>query len=108
MRALLVCVAGLTCAVAQDARAGVTIDVVFQDATIPSGITIVPGDPGPGCTFSGYYGTTVTTGWCMDVILTTTWDFLQVGVSVAYDGDNGLSVSSMNEWSGIPYIDAKA
>ena len=39
-RARLDRVAGLTCSVAQDARAGVTIDVVFLDATSPSGITI--------------------------------------------------------------------
>ena len=29
----------------QDARAGVTIDVLFQDTTIASGIWISPGDP---------------------------------------------------------------
>jgi len=74
--------------------------VVFQDATVPSGITFLPGDPGPGCEFGGYYGGSVSTGHCMDVIMTTTWEFTEVGVSVAYDSDNGLVVASMREWHG--------
>jgi hypothetical protein len=86
---------------ASGAGAGVTIDVVFQDATSPSGITIDAGDAGPGCTFSGYYGNTVSTGYCMDVILTATWAFNEVSVSVAYDSDNGLAVASVQEWLGV-------
>jgi hypothetical protein len=41
--------AGLACLLvfANGARAGVTIDVVFQDATVPSGLAILPGDAGP-------------------------------------------------------------
>lgn len=85
----------------QDARAGVTIDVVFQDATPPSGITIHPGDPGPGCTFGGYWGGSVSTGYCMDVMLYTTDTLVSVGASVAYDSDNGLSVASFYEWKGV-------
>jgi hypothetical protein len=97
-------VAGLTCSVAQDARAGVTIDVVFQDATSPSGITINAGDWGVGCAFGGYYGGFIATAYCMDVIMTTTWEFTEVGVSVAYDSDNGLEVTQINEWRGIPLV----
>jgi hypothetical protein len=65
----------------QDARAGVTLDVLlFQDATVPSGLTIVPGDPGPGFTFTGYYGGSVST---------------------TYDSDNGLPLEATYEWKGI-------
>jgi hypothetical protein len=85
----------------QDARAGVTIDVLFQDETSPSGITILAGDPGPGCTFSGYYGRSVTAGYCMDVMLYTTDTLIIVGASIAYDSDNGLSVASFYEWKGV-------
>lgn len=102
LRALLVCVAGLTCSVAQDARAGVTVDVIFQDATTPSGIAIPPGDPGPGCSFGGYVGGSASVGRCMDVMLYTTLAFTQVSVSVAYDTDNGLQVSRIDEWPGLP------
>jgi hypothetical protein len=78
---------------AQDARAGVTIDVVFQDATVPSGITILPGDFGaPGCTFSGYYRRVVTGVRCMDVILKSTDDLIGFSMSVAYDSDEGLAL----------------
>ena len=54
--ATLACVFGLS------ANAGVTIDVHFQDASIPSGITIQPGDLGPGCDFGGYAGGSASTG----------------------------------------------
>jgi len=92
----LACLLGFT----SGARAGMTIDVVFQDATTPSSIAIQPGDPGPGCTFSGGYGS-VSTGYCMDVIMATTWNFQEVSVSVAYDSDDGLTVASVMEWGGI-------
>ena len=66
--------AGLSCFLvfANGARAGVTIDVVFQDGIFPTGITINAGDAGPGCTFRGYYGNAVSTGYCMDVIMKST------------------------------------
>jgi hypothetical protein len=92
----------LTCSVAQDARAGVTIDVLFQDATSPSGITINAGDEGTGGLCSGdYYPYVPSPGYCMDVILTTTDPILGMGVSVAYDSDNGLALDSMYEWKGF-------
>jgi hypothetical protein len=100
---------GLSCLLgfSSGARAGVTIDVVFQDATSPSGITINAGDPGPGCSFSGYYGGSATTGYCMDVIMTTT-ESLGIGgsmsVSVTYDSDDGLVVESMREWAGLSML----
>jgi len=95
--AAMACVFGL----AQSANAGVTIDVVFQDATSPTGITIDPGDAGPGCTFGGYYHVVVPTGRCMNVILTSTYDFVSMGVSVSYDTDNGLALASVYEWRGL-------
>jgi hypothetical protein len=95
--AALACVFGL----AQSANAGVTIDVVFVDATSPTGITIQAGDPGPGCTFSGYYETVITEGRCMNVIMTTTEEFISMGVSVSYDSDNGLALASVYEWRGV-------
>ncbi|MBW1688597.1 MAG: PEP-CTERM sorting domain-containing protein [Deltaproteobacteria bacterium] len=84
------------------ARAGVTIDVLFHDASVPSGITFSPGDPAaPGCVFSGYYGNSVTTGRCMDVMLYTTEPLLGLGVSVQYDPDSGLALAAMYEWKGV-------
>jgi len=99
LMATLACVFGL----AQSANAGVTIDVVFVDATSPTGITINAGDDGggPGCEFQGYYHTVVATGRCMDVIMTTTYDFISMGVSVSYDSDNGLALGQVNEWLGM-------
>jgi len=99
----LVCVAGLAASVAQDTRAGVTIDVVFLDATSPSGITIDAGDAGPGgCGPCGaYYCYVSSPGYCMDVILTTTDSIVGMSVSVTYDGDNGLALDSMAEWVGV-------
>jgi hypothetical protein len=98
LMATLACALGL----AQSANAGVTIDVVFQDATVPSGITVLPGDAAaPGCTFTGYYGTVVTGVRCMDVILTTTDDWIGMGASVTYDSNNGLALASMYEWKGF-------
>jgi hypothetical protein len=95
--------ATLACAfVVQSANAGVTIDVVFVDATVPSGITVLPGDPdAPGCTFSGFYGRTVSTGRCMDVIMTTTDEIIGMGTSVTFDTDNGLVLAAMYEWVGV-------
>ena len=84
----------------QDASAGVTIDVVFQDATIPSGLTISQGAPGTGCAFGGYAGGSVATGFCMDVMLYTTYDMVALSTSVAYDTDDGLAVSAIYEWKG--------
>jgi hypothetical protein len=97
LMATLACAFGL----AQSANAGVTIDVVFQDATVPSGITIDPGDVGPGCTFSGFYATVITQGRCMDVILRTTDELIAASVSVTYDSDNGLALAAMYEWMGV-------
>jgi cysteine-rich repeat protein len=88
-------------ALGHDARAGVTIDVLFQDATVPSGITIVPGEAGPGCVFTGYYRRSVSTGRCTDVVLKSTDDLVGFGVSVAYDSDKGLELVSMYEWRGV-------
>jgi len=96
LMATLACAFGL----AQNANAGVTIDVVFQDATVPSGITVLPGDmAAPGCTFTGYYKDTAS-GRCMDVILTTTDLILGVGTSVTYDSDDGLVLAGLYEWKG--------
>jgi hypothetical protein len=99
LMATLACALGL----AQSANAGVTIDVVFQDATVPSGITILPGDTAaPGCTFTGWYKTVVTGVRCMDVIMTVTGDdWIGMGTSVTYDFDNGLALASMYEWKGF-------
>jgi len=92
---------------AQDARAGVTVDVLFEDGTghvlpIWSADWVSPGHlGGPGCTFSGYYGRTVSSGRCMDVILRSTYDLISVSTSVDYQSDNGLALASMNEWQGL-------
>jgi hypothetical protein len=94
--------AGLACLLGfpSGARAGVTIDVVFQDATSPSGITINAGDWGVGCAFGGYYGGFIETAYCMDVVLKTTDPVIAVAADVAYDSDNGLEVVSFSEWRG--------
>jgi hypothetical protein len=84
----------------QSANAGVTIDVVFQDATAPTGITINAGDVGPGCSFGGYGGGSVTTGRCMNVIIESDHNILAMGTSVAYDSDNGLAIGTIYEWNG--------
>ena len=97
LMATLACAFGL----ARSANAGVTFDVVFQDATVPTGITLSPGDPGFGCAFTGYYQRSVTTGHCMDVILKSTVDIIGMGTSVTYDTDNGLVLTSMYEWRGV-------
>jgi hypothetical protein len=88
--------------IGQDARAGVTLDVVFQDGT-GNALTITEGDEGPGCAFGGYYDGSATTGYCMNVVLKMTEDLWQgsVDVSVSYDTDNGLAVASMREWVGL-------
>jgi len=101
-----VALATLACAfMVQSANAGVTIDVVFQDATVPSGITLDPADSadmlGPGCVFTGYYGNSVATGRCMDVILTSTDEILGMGTSVTYDTTGGLTLAGMKEWVGV-------
>jgi len=89
---LLVCLACLL-VFTIGARAGVTIDVVFQDPYSP--------DWGPGCVFTGYYGNSVSTGYCMDVIMRSTSELVGLGVSVRYDSDDGLAVASMYEWKGV-------
>jgi hypothetical protein len=89
--------AGLAClfVFANGAQAGVTIDVVFQDPYSAD-------DPvGPGCVFMGYYRTTVSTGYCMDVIMRSTSELVGFSVSVQYEGDNGLELASMYEWRGV-------
>jgi hypothetical protein len=85
---------------AQEARASVTLDVLFQDGT-GRALTLPHGDPGPGCTFGGYYGRSVSTGVCMDVIMTTTVPFKALMFAVGYDDDNGLAVASLYEWKGV-------
>jgi hypothetical protein len=104
--ATLACVFGL----AQSANAGVTVDVVFQDATMPTGITILPGDAAsPGCDFGGYYNGSAPSGRCMDVIMMTSWDWIGAGFSVAYDSDNGLAVTQVNEWANfVAYVNPKS
>lgn len=88
----------------QSANAGVTIDLVFQDSTAPTGITIYTSDPdshnGTGCAFGGYLGGSVSSGYCMDVVMTTDWYYTGLVVNVAFDYDNGLAVSSIYEWKG--------
>ena len=88
----------------QSANAGVTVDVVFQDATAPTGITINALDPashvGPGCTI-GARGATVASGYCMDVVMTVDQQWMSFGTSVAYDSDNGLAIGSMYEWTSL-------
>jgi hypothetical protein len=104
LMATLACAFGLV----QNANAGVTIDVLFQDATVPSGITIDPLDTadhvGPGCVFTGYYGASVATGRCMDVILKTTDTLIGIGTSVTYDNDQGLVLSGLYEWKGVGVV----
>jgi len=100
LMATMACVFGL----APSANAGVTIDVVFQDQAGPPYshyFSIVPGDPGPGCTFTGYYHATVSSGYCMDVMLYTTDPLIGVGVSVEYETQNGLAVMGVKEWMGL-------
>jgi len=84
----------------QDARAGVTIDVVFEGATSPSGITINAGNEGGHCLchYECYYP---SPGYCMEVILYTTDPIIDMGVSITYDSDNGLALSDMYEWKGV-------
>jgi len=84
---------------AQDARAGVTIDVLFQDGT-GHALTINAGDEGSGGSCGGYYYVP-SPGYCMDVILTTTDPIIGMGVSVTYDSDNGLALTGMSEWRGV-------
>jgi hypothetical protein len=83
----------------QDARAGVTFEVVFQDGP-GNALTITEGDAGPGCSF-GYYGGSVDTGRCMDVILRTTWPGVFASTSVTYESDDGLALAAMYEWKGV-------
>ena len=83
---------------AQDAQAGVTVDVLFQDGT-GRALTLPHGDPGPGCA-GGFYGP-ITSGVCMDVILRSTYDSMGAGTSVIYDRDNGLAIASIIEWKGV-------
>jgi cysteine-rich repeat protein len=84
---------------AQDARAGVTVDVVFQDGT-GRALTIDKRDEGPGCAFGGYQGGSVSTGYCMDVIVRSTYDFVGLGMLVGYESDHGLAIGSAYEWWG--------
>ena len=88
--------AGLACLLvfASGARAGVTIDVVFQDAYAPSGVTLNPGDSAaPGCVFTGYYRASVSTGRCMDVVMVSTDELIAFSVAVTYDNDDdGLAL----------------
>jgi hypothetical protein len=79
----------------------VTIDVVFEGATSPSGITINAGDEGGHCLCSSAYCYVPSPGYCMEVILTTTDPIIGMGVSVTYDSDNGLALDSMYEWKGV-------
>jgi len=91
---LLACLACLLVFV-NGAQAGVTIDVVLQDPYSAD-------DPvGPGCVFTGYYGNSVSTGYCMDVIMRSTSELVDFSVSVEYEGDNGLALASMHEWTGV-------
>jgi hypothetical protein len=96
---VLVLVASWMGGLAQDARAGVTIDVLFQDGT-GTELTLSAGDAGPGCA-GGFYGP-ITSGLCMDVVLTTTDVLWGVWVSVGYDTDDGLDVVSAYGWKGVP------
>jgi hypothetical protein len=96
--ATLACALGL----AQNANAGVTIDVHFQDQTMESGLSVLPGDTAAsGCTFTGYYARTVSTGRCMDVIVTSTLPTIGWSVRVGYDSDNGLAVQGFAEWGNL-------
>jgi hypothetical protein len=84
---------------AQDARAGVTVDVHFQDGT-GKALTISAGDPGPGCA-GGFYGP-IPSGYCMDVVLTSQELINAMTVSVGYDTNDGLSFHSAYAWRGYP------
>jgi cysteine-rich repeat protein len=92
---------------AREARAGVTIDVVFQDgpghvlAIWPADWVSIGHLGGPGCTFSGYYGRVVEFGRCMDVVLRSTDDLISVSTSLNYQSDKGLALASMYEWQDI-------
>ena len=55
---------------------------------------------GPGCAFGGYAGGSVSTGYCLNVILTSPWPMVGLSTSVVYDTDNGLAVQAMYEWIG--------
>jgi hypothetical protein len=99
LMATLACALGL----AQNARAGVTFDVIFQDATVVSP-GVLPGDVGPGCAFGGYYAGSVTTGRCMDLILTTNETLIGLGASVTYDDSNGLALAALYEWKGVGVV----
>jgi hypothetical protein len=96
LMATLACAFGLV----QSANAGVTIDLHFQDVTIPTGITILQGDAGPGCDFGGYGGGSTATGYCMDVILKSTFKMVALGTSVTYSSNHGLAIQAMYEWVG--------
>ena len=85
----------------QEARAGVTIDVLFQNATSPSGITINAGDEGWHCNCTPYYCQFSSPGYCMDVVLTTTDPLIVASASVTYDNDDGLALYSIHEWKGV-------
>ncbi len=89
-------------ALAQDAQAGVTLDVLFHEGPGGGQLTIATGSSwGSGCSFGGYYGGSVTTGFGMDVILKTTDPLIWVNAYVAYDSDNGLAVGSFYEWKAV-------
>ena len=85
---------------AEDALAGVTIDVVFQDGT-GAALTVSPGDPEAYCVLSPNYYHIEVSARCMDVVMTTTDPLIQVGSSVSYDSDNGLALAAMYEWKGV-------
>jgi hypothetical protein len=95
----LACAFGL----AQNANAGVTLDLVFNapGETVAGNVTITPVAAGPGCTFTGYYSRTVSTGYCMNVLLKTTDPLIGGSFRVGYDSDNGLAVGSFYEWVGV-------
>ena len=94
LMATLACVFGLS------ANAGVTVDVIFQDTGTSALDVPITSPTGTGCAFGGYSGGSVSTGYCMDVILTSTHDMTVVSTSVSYDNTNGLAIASMYEWKG--------
>ena len=65
---------------AQDARAGITLDVLLFKNGTGRVLTIPHSDPEPGYIFTGYYGGSVPT---------------------IYDSYNGLALADMYEWKGI-------
>ena len=91
----------------QDAKAGVTVDVVFQEAWSTVGLEVLPGDPGPGCSLGGKAGGSVSTGHCMDVVMTVDEPGGWVGfsTSVSYVSNTGgsswLAIGAMYEWRGL-------